>query len=183
MAARLKEKYEKEIRKSLMDQFGLKSIMQVPRIEKIVLNVGMGEAHANAKALETATNELALISGQRPVRTIAKKSIAGFKIREGMILGVMVTLRGDRMYEFFDRLLTFTLPRVRDFNGLSAKSFDKQGNYNFSVKEQIIFPEIDFDKVDTVHGMNISIVTTTQKIDQAKALLDGFEFPFRKPKK
>lgn len=183
MAARLKEQYQTEVKKKLMDRFQFKSIMQVPKLEKIVLNIGMGEGHSNAKALEAAEKELAGITGQKPVRTLAKKSIAGFKVREGMILGVMVTLRGERMYEFLDRLLNFALPRVRDFNGLSVKSFDRQGNYNFSIKEQIIFPEIDFDKVDSVHGMNITIVTNSGDAEQTKALLEEFNFPFRKPKK
>lgn len=180
MAARLKEEYTNNIRAALKDELGFKSVMQVPRIEKIVLNIGIGDAHSNSKALEAATNELGAITGQKAVNTISKKSIAGFKIRDGMILGTMVTLRKNRMYEFLDRLLNVALPRVRDFNGLAMKSLDSFGNYNFSVKEQIIFPEINFDKVDSVRGLNISIVTTANSNDEAIALLKKFNFPFRK---
>lgn len=179
MGARLKEEYINRIKPKLHQDFAYKSIMQVPRIEKVVINVGMGEAHSNAKALETAMSEIVAITGQKPVATKAKKSIAGFKLREGMIVGTMVTLRGERMYEFLDRMLNFALPRVRDFNGLSAKAFDKQGNYNFSIKEQIIFPEIEFDKVDTVHGINVTVTTTAKNKEEAYALLKEFNFPFR----
>ena len=179
MAVRLKEEYESRIRKKLMDRFKFKSIMQVPRLEKIVLNVGMGDAHANPNALKAAIEELTTITGQRAVKTVAKRSIANFKIREGFDVGCRVTLRGDRMYEFLDRLINIALPRVRDFKGLSPKSFDNFGNYNFSVMEQIIFPEIDFDKVEHIHGINITIVTTAKKKEEAKALLDEFKMPFR----
>ncbi|MBN2077620.1 MAG: 50S ribosomal protein L5 [Spirochaetes bacterium] len=179
MAARLKQEYEKNIRKKLMDQFKFKSIMQVPRVEKIVLNVGMGDAHANQNALKAAIEELTSITGQRAVKTTARKSIANFKLREGFDVGCRVTLRGDRMYEFLDRLINVALPRVRDFRGLSPKSFDNFGNYNFSVMEQIIFPEIDFDKVDKIHGINITIVTNASKKDEALALLSEFKMPFK----
>lgn len=179
MAARLKQEYEKNIRKKLMDQFKFKSIMQVPRVEKIVLNVGMGDAHANQNALKAAIEELTSITGQRAVKTTARKSIANFKLREGFDVGCRVTLRGDRMYEFLDRLINVALPRVRDFRGLSPKSFDNFGNYNFSVMEQIIFPEIDFDKVDKIHGINITIVTNARKKDEALALLSEFKMPFK----
>ncbi len=179
MAARLKEDYHNRIKPKLFSDFAYKSVMQVPKIEKVVLNIGMGEAHSNAKALETAINELTLIAGQKPVTTKAKKSIAGFKLREGMIVGTMVTLRGAKMYEFLDRVLNFAIPRVRDFNGLSVKSFDRQGNYNFSIKEQIIFPEIEFDKVDIVQGLNVSVSTTAKTKQEAYALLKEFNFPFR----
>lgn len=183
MGVRLKEEYNNRIKQKLFEDFSYKSIMQVPKVEKIVLNVGMGEAHSNAKSLEIAMKELANITGQKPVSTKAKKSIAGFKLREGMIVGTMVTLRAERMYEFLDRLLNFALPRVRDFNGLSIKSFDGHGNYNFSIKEQIIFPEVDFDKVDTVHGLNITITTSAETKDEAYALLKEFNFPFKSPGK
>lgn len=179
MKPRLQEKYDTEIHKKLKEQFNLNP-MAVPRLKKITLNVGMGTAHSNPKGLETAMNELATITGQRPVKTMAKKSIAGFKIREEMVLGCMVTLRGARMYEFLDRLINLALPRVRDFRGVSPKAFDGRGNYNLGVKEQIMFPEIDFDKVDSVHGMNITFVTNTNSNEQAKALLTEFNFPFRK---
>jgi large subunit ribosomal protein L5 len=153
--------------------------MQVPKLEKIVLNVGMGDGHSNTAALNAVVDELGQITGQKAVKTVAKKSIANFKIREGYDVGCRVTLRGDRMYEFLDRLVNFTLPRVRDFRGTSRKSFDNFGNYNFSVKEQIIFPEIDFDKVDKIHGINITIVTTAKNKDEAYALLKEFNMPFR----
>ncbi len=153
--------------------------MQVPRIEKIVLNVGMGDGHSNVNALKAAVEELSTITGQRAVKTVAKKSISNFKIRDGYDVGCCVTLRKDRMYEFLDRLINISLPRVRDFKGLSPKSFDNFGNYNFAVKEQIIFPEIDFDKVDKIHGMNITIVTSAKNREEAKALLDEFKMPFR----
>ncbi len=153
--------------------------MQVPRIEKIVLNVGMGDGHANVNALNAAVDELTTISGQKAVKTVAKKAISNFKIREGYEVGCRVTLRKDRMYEFLDRLINISLPRVRDFKGLSPKSFDDFGNYNFSIKEQIIFPEIDFDKVEKIHGMNITIVTNAKNKEEAKALLEEFKMPFR----
>lgn len=179
MAARLKENYNKIIKENLMKKFGFKSIMQVPKLDKIVLNIGLGDAHANANALNAAIEELTTITGQKAVKTTARKSIANFKIREGYDVGCRVTLRGDRMYEFFDRLINIALPRVRDFKGLSPKSFDNFGNYNLSVKEQIIFPEINFDKVDKIHGMNITLVITAKGKDEAKALLDEFKMPFR----
>ncbi len=179
MATRLKEEYYSKIRQKLFDGFKYNSMMQVPRLEKIVLNVGLGEAHSNQNALNAAIDELTLITGQKAVKTVAKKSISNFKIREGYDVGCRVTLRGERMYEFLDRLINISLPRVRDFKGLSTKSFDNFGNYNFSVKEQIIFPEIDFDKVDKIHGINITIVTTGQTKEETKALLDEFRMPFR----
>ncbi len=179
MAARLKEDYNKNIKKSLMDQFKFSTVMEVPKLEKIVLNVGIGDAHSDTNTLNAAIDELTMITGQRAVKTVAKKSIANFKIREGYDVGCRVTLRGERMYEFLDRLINIALPRVRDFRGLSPKSFDNFGNFNFSVKEQIIFPEINFDKVDKIHGINITIVTTAKNRDEAKALLDGFKMPFR----
>ena len=157
---RLKEKFNKEISPALMSKFNYKSVMEVPKLEKIVINMGVGDAVANAKALDTAVEELALISGQKPVVTKAKKSIAGFRLREGMPIGAKVTLRGERMYEFLDKLISVSLPRVRDFRGISKKSFDGRGNYTMGVKEQLIFPEIDYDKVSKVRGMDIVIVTT-----------------------
>ena len=177
--ARLKERYQKEIAPSLAKQFGIKNPMAVPRLDKIVLNMGMGEAIANAKVLDTAVTELTSIAGQRPVITKAKKSIASFKLRQGMPIGVMVTLRGERMYEFFDRLVSVALPRVRDFRGVSPKAFDGRGNYTIGIREQLIFPEIDFNKVDKLRGMNISIVTTARNDDQARALLKSLGMPFR----
>ena len=179
MAARLKEDYDKKIKKNLFGQLKFSSIMQVPKLEKIVLNVGLGDAHSNANALKSTIEELSIITGQKAVKTTAKKSIANFKIREGYDVGCRVTLRGDRMYEFLDRLINIALPRVRDFKGLSPNSFDNFGNYNFSVMEQIIFPEIDFDKVDKIHGLNITIVTSAKNKEEAKALLDEFKMPFR----
>ena len=179
MAARLKEDYNNTIKNKLFNEFNYSTIMQVPKIEKIVLNVGMGEAHSNTAGLNAVIDELTQITGQKAVKTVARKSIANFKIREGYDVGCRVTLRGDRMYEFLDRLINFTLPRVRDFRGISRKSFDNFGNYNFSVKEQIIFPEIDFDKVDKIHGINITIVTTAKTKDEAYALLKEFNMPFR----
>jgi large subunit ribosomal protein L5 len=177
--ARLKERYQKEIAPSLAKEFGIENPMAVPRLNKIVLNMGMGEAVANAKVLDTATTELTSIAGQKPVITKAKKSIASFKLRQGMPIGVMVTLRGERMYEFFDRLVSVALPRVRDFRGVSPKAFDGRGNYTIGIREQLIFPEIDFNKVDKLRGMNISIVTTARNDDQARALLKSLGMPFR----
>ena len=176
----LKKKYKDEIVSALKTEFSYKSVMQVPRLEKIILNIGMGDAHTNPKALEVAMEELGLITGQRPVKTIARKSIAGFKLREGMILGTRVTLRGQRMFEFLERLINIDLPRVRDFKGLNPKAFDGRGNYNLSVKEQIIFPEIDVDKVDSYHGLNITMVTTARTDDEGRALLTAFGMPYRK---
>jgi len=177
--ARLKERYQKDIAPTIAKEFGIKNPMAIPRLEKIVLNMGMGEAIANSKVLDTALSELTSISGQKPVITKAKKSIASFKLRQGMPIGVMVTLRGDRMYEFFDRLVSVALPRVRDFRGVSPKAFDGRGNYTIGIREQLIFPEIDFNKVDKLRGMNISIVTTARNDEQARALLKSLGMPFR----
>jgi len=177
--ARLKERYQKEIAPSLAKEFGIENPMAVPRLDKIVLNMGMGEAIANAKVLDTAVTELTSIVGQKPVITKAKKSFASFKLRQGMPIGVMVTLRGERMYEFFDRLVSVALPRVRDFRGVSPKAFDGRGNYTIGIREQLIFPEIDFNKVDKLRGMNISIVTTAGNDEQARALLKSLGMPFR----
>jgi len=177
--ARLQQTYRDKIVPELMKQLGYQSVMQVPRITKITLNMGVGEAVADKKLLELASGDLIKIAGQKPVTTKAKKAIAGFKIRAGYPIGCMVTLRGDRMYEFLDRLVTIALPRVRDFRGISGKAFDGRGNYNLGVKEQIIFPEIEYDKVDKVRGLNISITTTAKTDDEAKALLAAFRFPFR----
>ena len=179
MAARLKERYQKEVAPAIAKEFGIKNPMAVPRVEKVVLNMGMGEAIANAKILDTAADELRAITGQKPVVTKAKKSIASFKLRQGMPIGVSVTLRGDRMYEFLDRLVSIALPRVRDFRGVSPKAFDGRGNYTIGIREQLIFPEIDFNKVDKLRGMNISIVTTARNDEQARALLKGLGMPFR----
>ena len=177
--ARLKEIYNKEIVPALVKQFGYKSTMQVPRIEKIVLNMGVGEAIADKKILENAVADMQKISGQKPVITKAKKSIAVWKIRTGYPIGCMVTLRQERMYEFFDRLVSIALPRVRDFRGVSGRSFDGRGNFNMGVKEQIIFPEIEYDKIDSIRGMNITIATTAKTDAEAKALLGAFRFPFK----
>ena len=179
MAARLKERYQKEIAPAIAKEFGIKNRMAIPRVDKIVVNMGMGEAIANAKVLDTAVEELKAIVGQKPVITKAKKSIASFKLRQGMPIGVMVTLRGERMYEFLDRLVSIALPRVRDFRGVSPKAFDGRGNYTIGIREQLIFPEIDFNKVDKLRGMNISIVTTARNDDQARSLLKGLGMPFR----
>jgi large subunit ribosomal protein L5 len=177
--ARLKEIYNKEIVPALVKQFGYKSTMQVPRIDKIVLNMGVGEAIADKKILENAVSDMQKISGQKPVITKAKKSIAVWKIRTGYPIGCMVTLRQERMYEFFDRLVSIALPRVRDFRGVSGRSFDGRGNFNMGVKEQIIFPEIEYDKIDSIRGMNITIATTAKTDAEAKALLAAFKFPFK----
>ncbi|HEV2041995.1 MAG TPA: 50S ribosomal protein L5 [Casimicrobiaceae bacterium] len=177
--ARLKEIYNKEIIPALVKQFGYKSTMQVPRIDKIVLNMGVGEAIADKKILENAVADMQKISGQKPVITKAKKSIAVWKIRTGYPIGCMVTLRQERMYEFFDRLVSIALPRVRDFRGVSGRSFDGRGNFNMGVKEQIIFPEIEYDKIDSIRGMNITIATTAKTDAEAKALLAAFKFPFK----
>jgi large subunit ribosomal protein L5 len=179
MAARLKERYAKEIAPALAKEFDIKNPMAVPRLEKIVLNMGLGEAVANSKIIDTATEELTSIAGQKPVTTKSKKAIAAFKLRQGMPIGSMVTLRGDRMYEFLDRLVSVALPRVRDFRGVSPKAFDGRGNYTLGVREQLIFPEIDFNKVDKTRGMNISIVTTARDDEQARALLRALGMPFR----
>jgi len=177
--ARLKEIYNKEIVPALVKQFGYKSTMQVPRIDKIVLNMGVGEAIADKKILENAVADMQKISGQKPVITKAKKSIAVWKIRTGYPIGCMVTLRQERMYEFFDRLVSIALPRVRDFRGVSGRSFDGRGNFNMGVKEQIIFPEIEYDKIDSILGINITISTTAKTDAEAKALLAAFKFPFK----
>lgn len=179
MAARLKERYHQEIAPAIAKEFGISNPMAIPRVEKIVINMGMGEAISNAKILDTAAEELRAVTGQKPVITKAKKSIASFKLRQGMPIGVMVTLRGDRMYEFLDRLVSIALPRVRDFRGVSPKAFDGRGNYTIGVREQLIFPEIDFNKVDKLRGMNISIVTTARNDEQARALLKSLGMPFR----
>lgn len=178
--ARLKEKYNKEIAPALAKEFDIKNPMAVPKLEKIIINMGIGEAISNSKLLDTAIEELRTISGQQPVVTKAKKSIAAFKLREGMRIGTMVTLRGERMYEFLDRLISVALPRVRDFRGISPKSFDGRGNYTLGIKEQLIFPEIDFNKVDKTRGMNISIVTTAENDEQGRSLLKSVGMPFRK---
>ena len=176
--ARLKEKYKSEIAPALAKEFDIKNPMAIPRIEKIIVNMGLGEASSNAKILDVATEELKVITGQKPVVTKAKKSIAAFKLRQGMSIGTMVTLRGDRMFEFLDRLISVALPRVRDFRGISGKAFDGRGNYTLGVREQLIFPEIDFNKVDKTRGMNISIVTTAKTDDQARSLLKALGMPF-----
>jgi len=177
---RLKKKYKEEVVPALMKKFGYKNIMEVPKIEKIVVNMGVGEAVQNIKELENAMNDLALITGQKPSVRRAKRSEAGFKLRKGMPIGAKVTLRRDRMWDFLDRLISMALPRVRDFKGLSPKSFDGRGNYNFGLEEQTVFPEIDYDKVDKIRGMNITIVTTAETDEEAKALLEALGFPFRK---
>jgi large subunit ribosomal protein L5 len=177
--ARLRDKYKNDIAPALAKEFDIKNPMAVPKIEKIVVNMGLGEASANAKILDVATEELKTITGQKPVITKAKKSIAAFKLRQGMAIGTMVTLRGERMYEFLDRLISVALPRVRDFRGVSGKAFDGRGNYTLGVKEQLIFPEIDFNKVDKTRGMNISIITTATNDEQARSLLKSMGMPFR----
>lgn len=178
--AKLHDFYKETVVAKLAKQFEYKSVMQVPRIEKITLNMGLGEAVADKKVLENATADLAAIAGQKPVVTTARKSVAGFKIREGYPIGCKVTLRGERMWEFFERLVCIAIPRIRDFRGLNPKSFDGRGNYSMGVREQIIFPEIDFDKVDKVRGMDITITTSAQTDEEARALLTAFDFPFRK---
>ncbi len=178
---RLKAKYNDEVRDKLRSELELGNVMEVPRFEKIVINVGVGAAVDNKGLLEKVVTDLTAIAGQKPIITKAKKSIAGFKLREGNAIGVKVTLRGDQMWEFFDRLVTLAIPRIRDFRGLSPKSFDGRGNYTFGVTEQLIFPEIDYDKVDASRGMDITIVTTARTDAEGKALLDAFGFPFRRP--
>ena len=177
--ARLREFYIETVVPALMSQFGYKSIMEVPRIEKITLNMGVGEAVADKKVMEHAVGDLEKIAGQKPVVTLARKSIAGFKIRDDYPVGFKVTLRKERMFEFLDRLISVALPRVRDFRGVSGKSFDGQGNYNMGVREQIIFPEIEYDKIDTLRGLNITITTTPKTDEEARALLSLFKFPFK----
>lgn len=177
--SRLKEKYKKEVVANLMKNFGYKNVLAVPKLEKVVINMGVGEATNNSKAMDAAVNDLALIAGQRPVVTRAKRSIAAFKLRQGMIVGCKVTLRGNRMYDFVDKLFNVALPRVRDFRGVPPKSFDGRGNYTLGIKEQLIFPEIDYDKIDKARGMDIIFVTTTQKDEEAKELLKLLGMPFR----
>ncbi|CAG0124833.1 50S ribosomal protein L5 [Rhodocyclaceae bacterium] len=177
--ARLQEYYKQNVMAELTKKFGYKSVMEVPRITKITLNMGVGEAVGDKKVLEHAVGDMTKIAGQKPVTTKSRKSIAGFKIREGYPIGCMVTLRGGRMYEFLDRLVSIALPRIRDFRGISGKAFDGRGNYNLGVKEQIIFAEIEYDKIDALRGMNISITTTAKTDEEAKALLAAFKFPFK----
>lgn len=177
--ARLRDFYREKVVPDLMAQFSYKTAMEVPRITKITLNMGLSEAVADKKIIDHAMEDLSKIAGQKPVVTKAKKSIAGFKIRDGYPLGCMVTLRGERMYEFLDRLVTIALPRVRDFRGISARSFDGRGNYNLGIREQIIFPEVEYDKIDALRGLNISITTTAKTDDESRALLSAFKFPFR----
>jgi large subunit ribosomal protein L5 len=179
MAQQLKTKYQKEITPKLMDQFGYTNTLQVPKVIKITINRGLGEAATNAKALESSIAEIAKITGQKPVVTRAKKAIAGFKIRAGMPVGVMVTLRGDRMYAFLDRFINLTLPRIRDFRGISPKSFDGRGNYSIGIREQLIFPEIEYDQIDQIRGMDISIITTADNDESGRALLKEMGMPFR----
>ena len=178
--ARLQEQYQKELRGQIQQKLGLDNTMEVPRISKITLNMGVGEAVADKKVLENAIEDLAKITGQRPVRTLARKSVASFKIRDGYPIGAKVTLRRERMYEFLDRLVNIAIPRIRDFRGLNPKSFDKQGNYSMGVTEQIIFPEINYDQVDAVRGLDITITTTAKSPEAGKALLEAFNFPFKK---
>jgi large subunit ribosomal protein L5 len=177
--ARLQQQYKDQIVPDLMKKFGFKSVMEVPRILKVTLNMGVSEAVADKKVMDHAVGDMTKIAGQKPVVTLSKKAIAGFKIRQGYPIGCMVTLRGGRMYEFIDRFVSIALPRVRDFRGISGRSFDGRGNYNIGVKEQIIFPEIEYDKIDAIRGMNISITTSAKNDEQARALLAAFRFPFK----
>lgn len=177
---RLRTVYEEKVRASLQEQFGYKNPMQVPKLDKVVINVGVGEAVQDKKKIDKVVEEIAAISGQKPVVTVARKSIADFKLRENIPIDVKVTLRSEHMYEFLDRLITIALPRVRDFQGVNPKSFDGRGNYAMGLKEQIVFPEIDYDRIDTVRGMDIIICTTAQTDDEARALLAGFDMPFKK---
>jgi large subunit ribosomal protein L5 len=177
--SRLRERYEKEVAPALKKEFGYRNVMAIPKIEKIVVNMGLGEATQNAKIVDAGADEVARVTGQKPVVTRAKKSIAQFKVRKGMPIGAMVTLRGERMWEFLDRLIAVALPRVRDFRGLNPKSFDGRGTYSLGIKEHIIFPEIDFDKVSEARGMDITVCTTAKTDDEARALLTAFNFPFR----
>jgi large subunit ribosomal protein L5 len=179
MAARLKERFEKELRPALVKELGLKNPMQAPRVEKVVVNMGLGEAIQNGKILDASIEQLAAITGQKPVVTKARKSIANFKLRQGQSIGAMVTLRGNRAYEFLDRLLNVALPRVRDFRGVSPKAFDGKGNYTLGVKEQIIFPEINYDRVEKIKGLNITVVTTARNDEEGRALLRHLGMPFR----
>ena len=180
MTARLRETYKNTIFQGLMDQFKYGNVMEVPKLEKVTINMGLGEAKENAKIMESAVEEIGLITGQRPVVTRARKSIANFKVRQGMPVGAKVTLRGDNMYEFIDKLFNIALPRVRDFKGVSKNSFDGRGNYSMGIKEQLIFPEINYDKVDTIKGMNIVFTTTAKTDEEAAALLAGLGLPFEK---
>ena len=180
MAARLKEAYKSEVAPALMKKFQYKSVMQIPKLDKIVLNVGCGEARENSKVVDAIVNDIGIITGQKPIICRAKKSVANFKLREGMPIGVKVTLRGDKMYEFLDRLVNLALPRVRDFRGVSADSFDGRGNYALGIKEQIIFPEIEYDKIDKVRGMDVIITTTAKTDEEARELLRLFNMPFKK---
>ena len=179
MAARLKERYQKEIAPAIAKEFGIENPMAIPRLEKIVINMGLGEAIGNAKIVDTGADELRVVTGQKPVTTRAKKSIASFKLRQGMPIGTMVTLRGDRMYEFLDRLVSIALPRVRDFRGVSPKGFDGRGNFTLGLKDQLLFPEIDYMKVDKSRGMNVSVVTTARTDQEARKLLQLIGMPFR----
>ncbi len=176
---RLQDHYKQQVIPALIEKFGYKSVMQVPRIEKITLNMGVGEATGDKKILQNATGDMVKIAGQKPVVTLARKSVAGFKIREGWPIGCKVTLRADRMYEFLDRLVNIAIPRIRDFRGLNAKSFDGRGNYSMGVKEQIIFPEVEYDKIDALRGMDITITTSAGSDEEGRALLEGFNFPFK----
>jgi large subunit ribosomal protein L5 len=178
--ARLQQKYRDELAAEIQKKLGLANPMEVPRITKITLNMGVGEAVADKKIMENARGDMQKISGQRPVTTLARKSVAGFKIRDGMAIGCKVTLRRERMYEFLDRLVNIAIPRIRDFRGLNPKAFDKQGNYSMGVQEQIIFPEINYDEIDTLRGMDITITTTARSAEEGKALLEAFNFPFKK---
>lgn len=180
MAARLKEMYKTEVVPALQKKFNYKSVMQIPKIDKVIINVGCGEAKDNAKVVDAIMGDLALITGQKPVKCVAKKSVANFKLREGMTIGVKVTLRGDKMYEFIDRFFNLALPRVRDFRGINPNSFDGRGNYSMGVKEQLIFPEIDYDKIDKVRGMDICFVTTADNDEEARELLTLMGAPFTK---
>ncbi len=177
--ARLQDHYKEQVVPALVEKFGYKSVMEVPRIEKITLNMGVGEATSDKKVLQFAMDDMAKISGQKPIVTLARKSVAGFKIREGWPIGCKVTLRAERMYEFLDRLINIAIPRIRDFRGMSPKSFDGRGNYSMGVKEQIIFPEVEYDKIDALRGMDITITTSARSDEEGKALLEGFNFPFK----
>lgn len=178
--ARLQELYRNELRESIRQKLGLENLMQVPRITKVTLNMGVGEAVADRKVLDHAMSDMEKISGQKPVKTLARKSVAGFKIRDGYPIGCKVTLRRDRMYEFLDRLVNIAIPRTRDFRGLNPRSFDAQGNYSLGVQEQIIFPEVNFDQIDAIRGMDITISTTARNAEEGRALLEAFSFPFKK---
>ncbi|EFI41406.1 MULTISPECIES: 50S ribosomal protein L5 [Peptoniphilus] len=180
MTSRLREKYENEVVNYLLEKFGYKNVMEVPKLEKVVINIGLGEAKDNPKALESAVNDLTLISGQKPIVTLARKSIANFKLREGHKIGCKVTLRGEKMYDFLDKLMNVALPRVRDFRGVKDTSFDGRGNYALGLKEQLIFPEIEYDKVDAIRGMDIIVVTTAKTDEEAKAFLERMGMPFAK---